>query len=601
MIDRIPLILALLDDLVRSNVDRSDHPLAALSDGLTLCVDHGAVANAWWEIDKNHRDSVAALASVVSGGAPYTMDSDPVVSIVAEHIAVARRLADVAASLRVRGDAFARESEALWDAASRLLGMTSADQSTNVTMRDELKAWRAWGANNIAALSITDSDEAMRAALDDVLATWRRNAGMTAADRKVATDNRHALTAWRSWAIETAAAPYNKDTDDNTLRDLVGARIFDLITNLANILEINTPLLDDPGAVVDIVSAVKKEIELKDEWRDAYAVLDADIAEVLKIMGLRSFVRKGDNCTVYGKWKEALLDKVTGKDPCDTCRRERADATNRADTMATEIERLKRDNEALRDSTTKMFQDSIRLADALTTLKRKHAEDDRALVEAHARELREAKEAHAADLAQIDEMLTRAGWTKDKLHGRWLAPPPSMVSPQAHDYGPGVVFPKRRPTADEIKAITLQHGASECTVCHGPKDGELTLVVCMQSGRYLQEVVDALLAAGLHPADYTIREVKSPMVARGLGEKSSAPTSYCDEIIANVADKCTATITNEIVNGRKVVVFDVIPKHGKTLSDVYSFVMDIVPLTERLAFRVRDASMTIRPSARPSS
>lgn len=509
MTDRVPLILALLDDLVRSNVDRSDHPLAALSDGLALCVDHGAVADEWRVA--GHEDAEADWCFMI-----VSKQRDvPLVDVSADTarvtVTVARRLANVAASLRVRGDAFARESEALWDAASRLLGMTSADQSTNVTMRDELKAWRAWGVNNVAALSITDSDEAMRAALDDVLATWRRNAGMTAADRKVATDNRHALTAWRSWAIETAAAPYNKDTDDNTLRALVGARIFDLITNLANILEINTPLLDDPGAVVDIVSAVKKEIELKDEWRDAHAVLDADIAEVLKIMGLRSFVRKGDNCTVYGKWKEALLDKVTGKDPCDTCRRERADATKRADTMATEIERLKRDNEALRDSTTKMFQDSIRLADALTTLKRKHAEDDRALVEAHARELRAAKEAHAADLAQIDEMLTRAGWTKDKLHERWLAPPPSMVSPQAHDYGPGVVFPKRRPIADEIKAIALQHGASECTVYHGPKDSELTLVVCMREGCFLSRIVDALHLAGLHPADYTIREVKAPV------------------------------------------------------------------------------------------
>jgi hypothetical protein len=108
----------------------------------------------------------------------------------------------------------------------------------------------------------------------------------------------------------------------------------------------------------------------------------------------------------------------------------------------------------------------------------------------------------------IEDMLTDSGWTKDKLHGRWITPPPTAASRNQ----------PRRPTADEIKAIALQHGVSECTVYHGPKDGELTLVVCMQPGRYLQEVVDTLLDAGLHPADYTIREVKAPMVARGLGE-----------------------------------------------------------------------------------
>jgi hypothetical protein len=162
-----------------------------------------------------------------------------------------------------------------------------------------------------------------------------------------------------------------------------------------------------------------------------------------------------------------------------------------ADNLRAEVKNIRAHYDEWRHAAT---LSADRLENEVARLKRVHAEDEQSLVKAHAEEIRARTEKHAAHVEALTEVVR--------------AERDATAKPTK----------KRRPIADEIKAIALQHGASECTVYHGPKDGELTLVVCMQSGRYLQEVVDALLAAGLHPADYTIREVKAPMVVRGLGE-----------------------------------------------------------------------------------
>jgi hypothetical protein len=126
-IDLTPLIIADLDDLVRSrSLGTEDDALLALADGLSLATDH-VVASMTGPDDLPA--IVSDLADVILG------DREPL-DAAAQHrwhiiAPLARHLATVAASLCARGMTYRREAEALWRASSRLLGMEGVpDQST---------------------------------------------------------------------------------------------------------------------------------------------------------------------------------------------------------------------------------------------------------------------------------------------------------------------------------------------------------------------------------------------------------------------------------------------------------------------------------------
>jgi hypothetical protein len=119
MTDRTPLILAALDDLLRERVEShpDDADLLALADGVALTVDHGEAARLWPPTGDDQVSAEAVVWAIASEERHAVTGTTPI------RIAVARRLADVAASLLVRGDVMQREAEALWGAASRLLGL----------------------------------------------------------------------------------------------------------------------------------------------------------------------------------------------------------------------------------------------------------------------------------------------------------------------------------------------------------------------------------------------------------------------------------------------------------------------------------------------
>ncbi len=122
MTDRTPVILTILVDLltVRAAEKPDDHDLHALADGVALAVDHGASALSW-PPSKDDKLVAEMLLWAVAGPPSSPFDNRDATAY-RERI-VARRLADVAASLLVRGNGLRRESEALWIAASRILGL----------------------------------------------------------------------------------------------------------------------------------------------------------------------------------------------------------------------------------------------------------------------------------------------------------------------------------------------------------------------------------------------------------------------------------------------------------------------------------------------
>jgi hypothetical protein len=126
MTDRTPLILAALDDLLRERVEShpDDADLLALADGVALAVDHGEAARLWPPTGDDQVSAEAVAWAIASEERHAVTGTTPI------RIAVARRLADVAASLLVRGDVMRREADALWSAASRLLGLdATADRA----------------------------------------------------------------------------------------------------------------------------------------------------------------------------------------------------------------------------------------------------------------------------------------------------------------------------------------------------------------------------------------------------------------------------------------------------------------------------------------
>lgn len=122
MTDRTHVVLALLADALQARATErpDDHDLHALADGVALAVDHGAVAALWPTSGADERIAEWCL-SIVTGACDWHPGASD--DARREEVAVARRLADVAASLRVRGEPMRREAEALWRAASRLLGL----------------------------------------------------------------------------------------------------------------------------------------------------------------------------------------------------------------------------------------------------------------------------------------------------------------------------------------------------------------------------------------------------------------------------------------------------------------------------------------------
>lgn len=117
--------------------------------------------------------------------------------------------------------------------------------------------------------------------------------------------------------------------------------------------------------------------------------------------------------------------------------------------------------------------------------KRKHAEDDRALVEAHARELREAKEAHAKEVADL----------RARLADLALVP--------AHVFkGPG--------PDESYRGTILRECAHECTIHIGPEVNEMRVVVGLRDGKTLDDVAAVLERMGRAPGTYSLREVKTP-------------------------------------------------------------------------------------------
>ena len=437
MTDLVPLILCALDDAVRAKslAAPEDADLAALADGLTLAVDHCALAS------RTPIDAIAPHISDLGEGFAGVLidgdDTDPSAVDWPMRVPIARRLADVAASLCVRGMSLRREAEALWKAASRLLGMDGVPAS--------------------------DADPVFYNANDT-----------------------HDLTAWRTWAK-------------------------------ASVL---------PGSL-------------------------------------------------------PKYDQITDND--------------------------------LRHGVVRHI---AKHADEVDALKRKHAEDDRALVEAHARELREAKEAHAKEVADLRESMPSSG-RNDYANLERAVCQVLTAAGLEHMLVPGNRRP-RLPECDEWKFALLavigksivvagrtggvephfsyrdailSDCAYECTIYHGPAQGEMRVVVGgLRDGKTLDDVAAVLERMGRAPGTYSLREVKSPE-GRAAISSPPEPHSYCDQLMAEVADECTVTTTNESVFGRRVAIFDVIPKRGKTLSDVYSFLMDIVPVTDRRSYSVRDASV----------
>lgn len=140
MADRTPVALALLADAMQARAADSpdDHDLHALADGVALAVDHGAAAALWPPTSQDDADVewISSQWKFIDAGLGR---EDHVTSATRSlEVRIARRLADVAASLRVRGDGMRREAEALWRAASRLLGLE--DEPRERVDRDRLQA-----------------------------------------------------------------------------------------------------------------------------------------------------------------------------------------------------------------------------------------------------------------------------------------------------------------------------------------------------------------------------------------------------------------------------------------------------------------------------
>lgn len=162
--DRTHIVLALVAEAVQ---DRAYKPyvehLATLSEGIGRAVDHGAVADLWppTGVDESH---ARWLASVLTGDADRDgrRGNDALVTA----INATRRLADVAASLVVLGDSYRREAQALWDAASRLLGFEAEGEAEKPSQTNRTTTTPADTANPGHRLVLKEN-ETLRFERDD--------------------------------------------------------------------------------------------------------------------------------------------------------------------------------------------------------------------------------------------------------------------------------------------------------------------------------------------------------------------------------------------------------------------------------------------------
>lgn len=162
MTDRTPLILAALDDLLRERIEShpDDADLLALADGVALAVDHGEAARLWPVTGHDQSDAeviIDVLLDDVTNGREAHLRATT---------AVARRLADVAASMLVRGDVMRREAESLWGAASRLLGLQAPRDSDHSVMLEQVDSLER---DRVAFMSmLRDKDARIEALLSDL-------------------------------------------------------------------------------------------------------------------------------------------------------------------------------------------------------------------------------------------------------------------------------------------------------------------------------------------------------------------------------------------------------------------------------------------------
>jgi hypothetical protein len=245
--DRTPIVLALLDDLVRARVEAqasnggcTDADLLHLSDGLTLAIDHGSVAALWPPSETDHSDAMF-LEDIIHGSDRFGMENNlPMV------IPVTRRLADVAASLLVRGDTHRHEAAALWDAASRLLGLASQGDDAEVSKNLD-RACKAAGIRVVADNVVLSSklatwaeqqpgrdgyhDEAMR--LRDTLEEARRQVKSWQAEEAERRRERDELRKDLHSAVEQLAeltrqreeARAERDKAQDDIRRVLGVKV----------------------------------------------------------------------------------------------------------------------------------------------------------------------------------------------------------------------------------------------------------------------------------------------------------------------------------------------------------------------------------------
>lgn len=163
---QIHAVLALLDILLHNRaLGRPDDAEALhLADGVALTVDRVALAD-FLQDGPVCGQSIHDLATMAEPVVTGRDDGSPGLSR-PWRVALARRLADVAASLLVAGDLQRGEAAALWGAASRLLGLDAATPAAGdrpeckspPAAEDDLSDWRAWAHGLAGATAGTDDE-----------------------------------------------------------------------------------------------------------------------------------------------------------------------------------------------------------------------------------------------------------------------------------------------------------------------------------------------------------------------------------------------------------------------------------------------------------
>lgn len=289
--DRTPIIVALLADLVRerSLAAPNEADLHHLSDGLALAVDHRAVATTWppTEIDSSH---AMLLADMLRGIMPDNHVSD------GPGASVARRLADVAASLLVRGDVHRAEAGALWKAAGRLMGLQDeapeqvdrerlqvhVDLATAMAQRDPQMTYVA-----TAGGVVVESNRTVYLR-DQTICNLRADlASMTEQRDEAIRQRDKALRQVKAWQCEEDERRRERDEARSKAGhvDIVAkllARTYETVTVALGRPASETPHLLDPGVPGDIASAVRLVVEERDVARADLASMTEQRDEAIR-------------------------------------------------------------------------------------------------------------------------------------------------------------------------------------------------------------------------------------------------------------------------------------------------------------------------------